>query len=239
MTSRRPVILPDNALLDDTARSSPASASDTVCDRIRARIVSGELPLGGRIHDKQLALEMGTSRTPVREALLHLQNEGLVVIRPQSGTFVFSLTKADLHHLCVTRAVIETGAIRFGLADGAPDTLARLGALVGRAAVALEDGNLGLCDELDRQFHESLVASTGNRYLVRVYSGISAQLRALRHHLPANRARVGRAIEQHRRILDLCAAGRTGDAIDQLTDHVNTVEYLLTQVGGVIAGAGR
>ncbi len=200
-------------------------------------IVSGALALGERLHDKQLAQDMGVSRTPVREGLLQLQSEGLVVIKPQSGTFVFSLSKTDLQDICTARAIIEAGAIRFGLTDGSPDTLATLGALIGRAAVALEDGDLALCDELDWTFHESLVASTGNRFLIKAYAGISAQLRALRHHLPASAERIARAIEQHRRILDLCAAGRPDDAVDQINAHVTNVEHLLARVDGLISSS--
>jgi DNA-binding GntR family transcriptional regulator len=220
------------------ARSKSGISAAAVCDRIRLLIASGALPLGGRLYDKQLALEMGVSRTPVREVLLQLQNEGLVVIMPQSGTFVFSLSKADLHHICTARAVLETGAVRVGLAGAASDTVATLGSLVGRAAVALEDGDLDLCDELDWKYHEGLVASTGNRYLVKAYAGISAQLRALRHHLPSNATRVGSAIEQHRRILDLCAAGRIDDAVEQVNAHVTNVEHLLARVDGLLAGSG-
>ncbi len=179
------------------------------------------------------------SRTPVREALLQLQNEGLVVIKPQSGTFVFDLTRADLHHICQARAIFETGALRFALAEGSPEPLAALGALVGRAAVVLEDGDLDQCDALDWKFHEGLIASTGNRFLIKAYSAISLQLRTLRHLMPSTPARVGEAIRQHRRILDLCAAGRVDDAVHQLNGHIKNAEHLLAQVESVFSNPGE
>ncbi len=218
----------------DRKPSVPLVSAASICDQIRSLIVGGKIPLGGRIHDKTIAQELGVSRTPVREALLQLQNEGLVIIKPQSGTFVFSLTESDLHHICAARAVFETGAVRIGLAGARSDVFAEVSTLVSRAALALKDGDLALCDELDWMFHESLVASTGNKFLIRAYTGISAQLRALRHHLPRDPDRVRRSIDQHRRILDLCAAERTDDAVAELDAHVTNVKHLLMRVDGLV-----
>ena len=215
-------------------QSDETVAEPTITDKIRNLIVGGDLPIGSRIHDKQLAQEMDVSRTPVREALLQLQSEGLVTIKPQSGTFVFSLTVDDLHQICMTRSILETGAMRYSAAASPPDVFAPLGLLVSQAAVALEDENLDLCDELDWRFHESLVAITGNKFLIKAYADISRPLRALRRHMPQSHERVARAIAQHRRILDLAIAGRAEVAIEQLTAHVINVERLLASANGVI-----
>ena len=160
-----------------------------------------------------------------------------MVIKPQSGTFVFDLTRADLHHICQARAIFETGALRFALAEGSPETLAALGALGSAAAVALEDGDLDQCDALGWRFHEGLIASTGNSVLIKAYSGISWQLRTLRRHMPSTPERIGEAIRQHRRILDLCLAGRIDDAAQQLTEHIKNAEDLLAQVESVFSGS--
>jgi DNA-binding GntR family transcriptional regulator len=202
-----------------------------VAAEIRSRITNGRLPLGARISDKKLAVELGVSRTPVREALVQLQSEGLVVMRPQSGTFVFDLTIEEVRDICATRAILEAGAIRLAADAGSADPMARLGLLVGRAAIALDDGDLVLCDELDCQFHEGIVAASANAYLIRAYSGISDRLRALRHRLPRERERMARAIAQHRHIIDLWAAGRLDQATMEIGSHVLNVARLLTAIG--------
>jgi DNA-binding GntR family transcriptional regulator len=202
-----------------------------VAAEIRSRITAGRLALGARISDKQLAAELDVSRTPVREALVQLQSEGLVVMRPQSGTFVFDLTIEELRDICATRAILEAGAIRLTAETaGSTDVMARLGLLVGRAAIALDDEDLALCDELDCQFHEGIVAASGNGYLIRAYSGISDRLRALRHRLPRERERMARAIAQHRHIIDLWAAGRLDQATAEISSHVLNVARLLTAI---------
>ena len=202
-----------------------------VAAEIRSRITNGRLPLGARISDKKLAAELGVSRTPVREALVQLQSEGLVVMRPQSGTFVFDLTIEEVRDICATRAIVEAGAIRLAADAGSADSMARLSLLVGRAAIALDDGDLMLCDELDCQFHEGIVAASANAYLIRAYSGISDRLRALRHRLPRERERMARAIAQHRHIIDLWAAGRLDQATMEIGSHVLNVARLLTAIG--------
>jgi DNA-binding GntR family transcriptional regulator len=201
-----------------------------VAAEIRSRITTGRLALGARISDKQLAAELEMSRTPVREALVQLQSEGLVVMRPQSGTFVFDLTIEELRDICATRAILEAGAIRLAAETGSADPMARLGLLVGRAAIALDDGDLAQCDELDCQFHEGIVAASANAYLIRAYSGISDRLRALRHRLPRERERMARAIAQHRHIVDLWAAGRLEQATAEISSHVLNVARLLTAI---------
>jgi len=202
-----------------------------VAAEIRSRITTGRLPLGARISDKKLAVELDVSRTPVREALVQLQSEGLVAMRPQSGTFVFDLTMAEVRDICAARAVLEAGAIRLAANAGSADPMARLGLLVGQAAIALDDGDLALCDELDCQFHEGIVAASANAYLIRAYSGISDRLRALRHRLPRERDRMARAIAQHRHIIDLWAAGRLDQATAEIGSHVLNVARLLAAIG--------
>ncbi|MGV3633997.1 MAG: GntR family transcriptional regulator [Pseudorhodoplanes sp.] len=199
----------------------------TIAQELRRRITSGQWPLGARISDKQVAAELEISRTPVREALLMLQAEGLVLTRPQSGTFVIDLTVNDIRQICATRAILETGALRLAAA-GVANNLPRLGLILTRASVALADRDYSGCDELDCEFHEALVAGSGNAYLEKAYSALSDRLRALRHRLPHEHDRMARALAQHRRILDFWTLGRIDDAVSELAMHVGNVGQLLT-----------
>jgi DNA-binding GntR family transcriptional regulator len=206
-----------------------------VAAELRSRITGGRLALGARISDKELAAELNLSRTPVREALLQLQTEGLVVMRPQSGTFVVDLKAEDVRQICATRAILEAGALRLAAETRSTDLMGRLSLLVGQAAIAFDDGDLVRCDELDCQFHEGIVAASANKYLIHAYSSISDKLRALRHRLPREQGRMARAIAQHRHIIDLWAAGRLDQAVAEISLHVRNVERLL---GAVRAGSG-
>lgn len=208
-----------------------AAAAPSLTAELRDRITGGALALGARISDKELALEFGLSRTPVRESLLQLQSEGLVVIRPQSGTFVFDPTDAELRQICDARAIMETGALRLLLARKDVGWAATLQRLVKESAAALRRGDGRAFDHLDCRFHETMVEATGNAYLARSYGAIAAQLRALRQKMPPDRTRLEQALEQHRRILALAKSGRVEEAAEELTGHVGHVASLLTRAG--------
>jgi DNA-binding GntR family transcriptional regulator len=219
--------------LDMAVPASETSAKAGILATIRNRIVSGTLPMGSRISDRDIALELGVSRTPVREALVQLQAEGLVEMRPQSGTFVFNVTAPEIRQLCATRAILEAGAIRMPRSVA---SVMSLRALIDRAEDALRAGELVRCDALDCDFHEALVAASGNVYLVRCYRGIADRLRALRQRMPHDRSRIARAIAQHRRIVNLLAMPDVEQAARELDLHVGNVERILTAIGPVRQG---
>jgi len=89
---------------------APKSLSQRVLLRLRHAIIDGEFALGAPISEEMVAQSFGVSRTPVREALNQLQAQGLLVIRPQVGSFVFTPSAADISALCSFRIIIEPRA---------------------------------------------------------------------------------------------------------------------------------
>jgi len=183
---------------------------------------------------RALAASLGVSKTPVREALTTLAREGLVVIRPRSGSFVMTLDEASVRTLCEMRAILELGALR--LVAGHPD---RLAAAVSRqiagGAFAVEAKDVEKAERMDSQFHWGLVHAADNPLLSQAYEAISHKLEAIRHRLPHDLARMGRAVEQHRRIVDLTLTGRMDEAQRELGAHIQTVQglaVLITKSGG-------
>lgn len=200
---------------------------EAIADEIRGRIADGRLALGARVSDKVLAAELAVSRTPVREAVILLASEGLIDIRPRSGTFVFLPRLDELRDLCELRGVYEGGALRLGIGRNRQELMSRLTTVVARAALAIETGELAACDRFDTQFHETLVEVSANRALIAAYQRIADKVRALRASLPRAPERLSFALAQHRRILDLAAAGETERAVCELESHVQNVHRLL------------
>ncbi|GLS42837.1 GntR family transcriptional regulator [Methylobacterium brachythecii] len=195
---------------------------------IRDAIITGRFAFGARLSDRVLAEELEISRTPVREALSRLAQEDLVVVRPQSGTFVMDLDATDLRRICEMRAVLELGALRIAAASDADALVAAVSIPLSGGALALEDGDLARADVMDTAFHEALVGAAANPLLTRAYRGIADQVGAIRHRLPREISRMRAAVEQHRRIIDLAVTGRLVDAEAQLSTHVRIVEKLAT-----------
>lgn len=105
---------------------APQSASAAAGEVIREAIIDGRLPPGQRLKEEELARELGISRTPVREALLLLESEGLVESIPRRGATVRSYAVSDLDDVYQLRALLEGHAARRAAARISPDDVARL-----------------------------------------------------------------------------------------------------------------
>jgi DNA-binding GntR family transcriptional regulator len=154
--------LPEPAASAD--RLNIASVVDQVYMAIRERISSGSLPRGARVHQEDLAEELGVSRTPVREALRRLAAEGLVEMRTNRGARVADVDQTGMRSSYEARTVIEPGAARLAAGRRADEPLARM-----RAAVAAQRRSLRNVQrsfEANREFHLALAEASGNEFLV-------------------------------------------------------------------------
>ena len=222
----------ERSTMADQAQRDPGSDTrallkDRITQTIRERIIQGVLQPGQQLSDKELAVELNASRTPVREALLQLQSEGLVEVRPQRGTYVFNSSPEEIAEICVARGLFEADALRLGMKVDPDRLIVTLSRIVSQAAMAVEQDDLAKVEALDTSFHETLPKLSANRYLLDSYSRISFKMRALRHRLPASRARMTQAIAQHRRIVDLISIGAVEEAAQSINDHVLNVQQLL------------
>lgn len=141
-----------------------ASVVDQVYSAIRDRITGGSLRRGARIHQEDLAEELGVSRTPVREALRRLAAEGLVEMRTNRGARVADVGQDDMQAAYAARLVIEPGAARLAAAQLPAGPVARM-----RSALAAQRRavpNVRRSFEANREFHIALVQASGNEYLL-------------------------------------------------------------------------
>jgi DNA-binding GntR family transcriptional regulator len=154
-----------------TAEPSPAtpqtlqiaSVVDHVYAAIRERIRDGALARGARVHQEDLAAELGVSRTPVREALRRLAAEGLVEMHTNRGARVADVSEGDMRASYEARLIVEPGAARLAAQRGLAEPQAQM-----RAAVAAQRRAIGKIRdsfEANRDFHVALVAASGNGFL--------------------------------------------------------------------------
>jgi DNA-binding GntR family transcriptional regulator len=149
---------------DPGHRLAIASVVDQVYSAIRDRITGGSLQRGARIHQEDLADELGVSRTPVREALRRLAAEGLVEMRTNRGARVADVGQDDMHAAYEARLVIEPGAARLAAQSPAAEPLVRMRAALAAQRRAIP--NVRRSFEANRQFHLALVQASGNAFLV-------------------------------------------------------------------------
>ena len=175
---------------------------------LKSRIMSNRLAAGQTIDDREVAAELGLSRTPVREAIQALRREGFVEVIPSKGTRVAHITLADLRDVyqAITALEVQAVVLAAGRKPG-EDELAPLRRAVADmiASRPLNDPTVWIgCDE---RFHRGLLILSGNRRIEQV--GLDFRDYAQRAHLVASRLRpIPVASEQaHSELIDLIAAG--------------------------------
>jgi DNA-binding GntR family transcriptional regulator len=208
--------------------AKPKSLTALALDKIRTGIVTGLYPLGSPLYEKVLADEFGISKTPVREALVQLQREGLVVVVPHSGTFVFELANGEVTELCELRLILEVNALRLAMHRGAGRLVADIVNITAAMRAALDKGMVERYRELDSQFHLTFFAHCGNAYLANNYGMIEAKVTTLRAHLNAPRPDepVSSLIE-HEKIARHLSAGDIEGATALLTAQIKRFRTLM------------
>ena len=201
--------------------NSPKSLSQKVMLRLRQAIIDGELKLGAVIAEEMLAQSFGVSRTPVREAMSLLQAQGLVVVKPQVGSFVFTPSAADIVELCTFRVLIEPKAAELAYRhdrDGVTKTLTAAVAEMKRSLAAKDTLAYG---SADTAFHDALFAHCGNHYLIQSYQLIAGRVAALRTNLSSPiDIQTPASFDQHRQMLHLFAQGKFGAFAELMTLHI-------------------
>lgn len=213
---------------------------DTAADRVYAHAKAGILTRRYAPHELltegELGDSVGVSRTPVREALLRLQAEGLVRLLPKRGALVQPVTADEIANVLETRRLVESFAVRKAVGVGGGGLVARLGAHLQamRDAMAVRDAARYV--EADRDFHAEIVAATGNTILIDLYRSLrDRQLRMGTINLLAadsddvDPARMRATLAEHQAILDAVAARTLRGADAAVAAHLDHAEQLLTR----------
>ncbi len=202
---------------------------ESVADTLREEILDGRLPAGSRLVETELADRFGVSRGPVRDALAELAREGLALDLPRRGTFVSSLTEADLEEVYVIRRAIEEAAVRLAVERATPDELAELRVALGEVEAAYAKGDLATAWEADMAFHRAYCRLSGNGRLLAMFDELASQTVLLMRTAMATRSSLAWTppVEVHRHIADGIAARDARAAAEAVGAHYQyTVDRL-------------
>lgn len=187
---------------------TPRSLASRVAERLREAIIDGEFALGAMIPEEQLAAQFGVSRTPVREALNQLQLQGLVIVRPQRGSYVFEPSEADIAAICQFRCVVEPSAAELAWQHDREATLATLRAAIAEMERARKARDAVRYGRADTRLHEAFFDHCGNPYMQAAYATAAVKIATLRTHLSAPADVLHpRGFEQHTQLLSMFEAG--------------------------------
>jgi DNA-binding GntR family transcriptional regulator len=194
------------------AQTRAPTAAETAHARLRAMILDNHLPPGAQRLEAELAVELGLSRTPVREAMLRLQQDGLVVVMPRHGMRVLPLSAADMRDIYDVLESLEPKAAELLARRGLPpERLRPLHAACDamEAAIAAEDRPAWAA--ADEAFHRGLLDLCGNRRLAAMVMQVWDQSHRARMLTLNLRPLPAASTAEHRAIMDAIAAG-DGDA---------------------------
>lgn len=196
---------------------------DDAYEAILDAITSLRLRPGAMVMEGRLARRLGISKTPVRNALVRLEQAGLVRTVPFRGTFVSGVTLRDVKEVFEVRASLEELAIRRAVEEASAAELHALHAVIDAGAEAFRRGELLSSFELIREFHEGVIGLSRNRRLGEIYAGLAHHLTRIRNicgHLPG---RVERSVVQHRGILTAMEAGDADGAVAAMRAHLDSL----------------
>src|SRR3954465_3136685 len=212
------------AKVSPMAESHEAAARDgqnvaAVHDRLRAAILSGEIPAGQATSQSPLARDFGAGRTPIREALRMLQREGLVLAEPNRRARIAELSASGAEELYVARIALEAVAVRITVPGLTADDLATLEGLMAQMDFYMRRRDNDGLRAPHGEFHARLVAGAGPR--------VTTLLRQLFDHAERYRRAFGgigpegwdARQREHRDILDAAVAGDAERAAERLVAH--------------------
>ena len=199
------------------------TAASAICAEMRDAIVSLAFEPGAPLSEKELTERFGVSRTPVREALIRLAEEGLVDIRPQAGTFVARIPLAAIPEAVVVRQALEGALVELAAARADVAGAERLEKVIERQEAFAKLDDQTAFHESDELFHETIAALSGHPGVWRTVRQAKLQIdRCRRLTLPVL-GRMGQVIAEHRVIANAIRAGDVRAARKAMQAHLQAV----------------
>ncbi|MBU1080141.1 MAG: GntR family transcriptional regulator, partial [Spirochaetes bacterium] len=213
--------------------ASTAPELDTIYEALKHRILSGAYKPDHKLSEVPLSREFTCSRTPIREALKRLETEGLLYIKPKSGTYVRKMSAQQLIELQEVRTYLEKLAFRLAIKAVKPEQLTAL-----REAVATMDKRLNeqpfRAREFSRRhyaFHHTLVQSSANPLLLQLYDALNLQYSHLFFepgNVDLDRVRISN--KEHAELLDRLEAGELREGEELIDIHLWVKKRILDSV---------
>lgn len=205
------------------------SLRDQVYQELRRAILSGPISPGSVLVQEQLAEQLGISRTPVRDALDRLANEGLVLRRNGGRMQVAPLSLNELREKYEVRQVLEGLALRLAAQQLDESAMAKLERLVQTMRAAAEAHEHQRVTEAGNEFHDIIIAACGNQYLIQLLTSLNDSIRRYRQFAADLPGRATENIREHEQIYLAIAGGDFELARQHMEQHIAHSQQSLEQ----------
>jgi len=199
--------------------NTPTTIVSYVYDQLRDEIVSGRYPPGTRLNESKIAREFDISRIPVREALVRLRENGLVMKHDRRGMFVTELSQEELQRINSVRIILEAEALRLCQSHMTKRQEKKLNTLVEKMD-SWDSGTQLDAADIDIEFHRTLWEAAGNPYLSDTLDSLTTALfahSALQH---VSTETTKWRLNHHRALLDVALGNSTTPAEEVVIQHL-------------------
>jgi DNA-binding GntR family transcriptional regulator len=172
-----------------------------------------------RLDERRLSEQFGISRTPLREALARLDQEGLVRIVPRRGIYIVRKSKAEILEMITVWAALESMAARLATQEASDEDLASLHALVDVFNVDEVAQRMGEYSEANIRFHQAIIGFSGCALIVEITNALFFHVRGIRQRTIFENERVKRSIVDHKEIIGALEARDTERAERLVRQH--------------------
>lgn len=217
-------------LIVDGRAVGRAGLHDRMAEQLRRMIVRRELEPGAAVAEAKLCVDLGVSRTPLREALKVLAAEGLVELRPNRSPRISTMRPTEIVELFEAVSGIERVAAEFAAQRLTATELKRLATLQARMERHHEAGQLDPYFQLNQTIHRAIVTGAKNPTLAAAHGWLMGRAERARYSALGTRGRLEESILEHRAVLDALQRRDTVAAGQLLGKHV-------TRTGTVLAAA--
>lgn len=198
----------------------PAALTEWTYQYIKEMILNLEIKPGEQINIEEFTEKLEVSRTPIREAFLKLESEGLIDVRPRVGYFVVEITEQDIQDLFEIREIIETRAARKAAESLTDEELESIKELIQDCYKAVEIGDFQKFVPAEIKFHGFLQENIENRRLLAIMDGLNDLMYRVRVLSLQSQENVEKTLIEHQKILDALVQ-RDGDLAEKaMNDHL-------------------
>jgi DNA-binding GntR family transcriptional regulator len=195
----------------------------------KQRVLDATYAGGDLLTEGEVADALGMSRTPVREAFLRLEGEGLLRLYPKRGALVVPVSAQEVEAVMETRVLVERFAVEKAIVREA-DVAGAMRDAIDRQEEHADAGDLDGFVAADRAFHTVLVAAAGNQIVLDLYDSLrDRQQRMGMTALLREPRRLGQILDEHRELVDAIAAGQVERSLELLDAHLRGTLLLLRE----------
>lgn len=207
--------------------------ADEVYEQLIGAIMRREIGPDDHLVQEKLAAELQISRTPVREALMRLEQDGVLEVSNRGSFRLYKMNDAEIRELYQARAAVEGQAARILAADPTPEIVDALRDCVKREENVSENTAKAYF-EANRNIHRKFVELAGNRFLLEMFDMIWGKAMAFHLFAAIENVDLSKSLRSHLELVDVVASGDRGSALEVFTSHIQNGFDL--QIEGLRAG---